>query len=270
MVTIADDFSLEKTVDSGQAFRCEKLDDKTYRFISAAHVLEIEERAPTQYALSVTSDEWVSYWADYFDLNRQYRPIREKAQAEGGFLGEAARFGAGIRILRQDPFEMLLTFILSQRKNIPAIIQSVRRMADVYGEPAPGAPGLRFFPTPKALAGVTEAEYRALGMGYRAPYLVDAVSRVLDGRLNLSKLQDADDATLITALMQVKGVGIKVANCIALYGYGRMTAAPVDVWIQRAIDQYFDGKNVFLQFGESAGILQQYVFYAMRRMPREE
>lgn len=272
LVTIIDDFSLEKTVDSGQAFRCEALDRDTFRFISAEHVLEITKRNDTEYAVSVTPEEWERYWVSYFDLARNYRTIRHQAEAQGGFLAEAARFGKGIRILRQEPFEILLTFIISQRKNIPAIIQAVNRLAETYGTafPMESSKPLYAFPTPQALSHVSEADYRALGMGYRAPYLVDAVRRVVEGCLDLEALKGADDVSLLEALMQVKGVGIKVANCVALYGYGRMTAAPVDVWIQRAIDRYFGGENVFLHFGESAGILQQYVFYAMRRMPRDK
>ena len=166
---------------------------------------------------------------------------------------------------------MLLTFILSQRKNIPAIRKAVEDLSQVYGEKQEVAgQTVFFFPSPEALKPVHEETFRQMGMGYRAPYLVDAVQRVVDQRLNLKELEQVSTPDLLHALMQVHGVGTKVAHCVALYGFGRMTSAPIDVWISRAIHEQFHDVNPFPAFGESAGIMQQYVFYAMHdHMPTE-
>lgn len=173
--------------------------------------------------------------------------------------------GAGIRILRQDAWEMLVTFIISQRKNIPAIQACVETLCTRYGAPLlqPGGNVLYAFPTAQALAAAGEQALRDCALGYRAPYVLAAAQAVAAGALDLAALETLPDARLLEALMQQHGVGIKVANCVALFAYGRMECAPVDVWIQRVIDQHYAGQNPFPAYG-NAGILQQWMFYFAR------
>lgn len=176
------------------------------------------------------------------------------------FLTQAEQAGRGLRILRQDPWEMLITFILSQRKNIPAIRSAVEKLAMLYGHPVNEM--LFTFPTPEELGRASEADLRAAGLGYRAPYVKDAADKVLSGELDLEALEKLDDESLFEKLMTVKGVGKKVANCICLFGFGRTSRAPVDVWIERAVS-LCGGVDPFPAFGEYAGIMQQYAFYYM-------
>lgn len=271
-VPIADDFDLLKIIDSGQNFRAFQEEDGTAFFITGKECLwirpaEAHGGEAQLFDVSVDPATWEKIWVPYFDLEHPVRPVREKALRQGGYLARAADFGTGIRILRQDPWEMLITFILSQRKSIPAIRTAVRQLSETLGERVSvAAHSVFLFPTPDRLAALDEPSLRALGLGYRAPYVQAAAQAVASGALDLNTLAEANDAVLLEALLATKGVGIKVANCVMLYGYGRMSSAPVDVWIQRAIDTHFSGENIFLEYGSDAGLLQQYVFYAMRRM----
>ena len=173
--------------------------------------------------------------------------------------------GAGLRILRQDPWEMLITFILSQRKSIPAITAAVEGLAQRWGTPIRTELETLFaFPDPAQLAEATEAELRACALGYRAPYVLDAVRKVSGGELDLEALGDLEDGELFQQLQTVLGVGKKVAECVCLFGYGRLSRVPVDVWIERAIREKCGGCEPFSRFGDDAGVMQQYVFYAMR------
>ena len=263
-VTIPDDFDLQKIAASGQAFRIAQT-PQGWRFLAGDKLLYLQPGSGDTYTASCTPEEWQSFWHRYFDLNRNYAAIRAAVPKQDAYLCAAARAGAGIRILRQDAWEMLVTFIISQRKNIPAIQACVETLCTRYGAPLlqPGGNVLYAFPTAQALAAAGEQALRDCALGYRAPYVLAAAQAVAAGTLDLAALETLPDARLLEALMQQHGVGIKVANCVALFAYGRMECAPVDVWIQRVIDQHYAGQNPFPAYG-NAGILQQWMFYFTR------
>ena len=133
-ITIADDFDLDKIIGSGQCFRPKKISENTYRFITGDHVVEITDEK-THFSVSCTKEEWDSIWHTYFDLDTNYRKIRESIPGEDKYLRTAAAKGAGIRILRQDKFEMLISFIISQNNNIKRISGIVERLCEGFGEP---------------------------------------------------------------------------------------------------------------------------------------
>lgn len=261
-VHIPDLFDLQKIADSGQCFRVAPLPDGAYRFITGEQVLYIRHTSGETYQVSCDRDVWERVWSPYFDLGRSYRELGKTIPPEDGFLNRAAGAGAGIRILRQDPWEMLITFIISQRKSIPAIRSVVELLSERYGTRIQTpAETLYAFPTPRQMENVCQEDYIACKAGYRAPYLCDAVERVLSGALDLEGIAALPDAGLIAALEEVKGVGVKVANCVALFAYGRTACAPVDTWIQKIIRQEYRGQNPFGGYGDAAGIMQQYFFY---------
>ena len=166
---------------------------------------------------------------------------------------------------------MLVTFIISQRKSIPAIAGAVEKLSERWGEPLKTPRETVFsFPTPERLRGVTEEELRACSLGYRAPYILDAVRRVTAGELDLGGLRKADDEARLRQLMTVCGVGKKVAACVALFGYDRQALAPVDVWIRRAMEEQWGGRDPFGDYGEAAGLMQQYVFFYIRSRGRRK
>lgn len=302
-ILFEDDFDLNKIADCGQCFRWE-FQNGVYRFVYREYVLDIQQMPglPDHFRVSCGAREWEDIWKNYFDMNRNYSKIRNRCtgtqlplvlssvpsdngnrsasnqeiSSHGGnacevitaqtFLDRAVKAGTGIRILRQDPWEMLITFIISQRKNIPAIRKAVQLLAQTYGHPI-GDTGSFSFPLPEDLRDVTAENLRELGLGYRAPYVRCAAQRVLDGRLNFDELQKLPDEELFSELMQVEGVGKKVANCVCLFGFSRTARSPVDVWISRAID-LCGGADPFPAFGDAAGIVQQYVFYFMKHPQR--
>lgn len=276
IITIEDDLDLKKIELSGQCFRVREFDGGIFRFITGDHVLYIRklpdntgEDTASRYEISCSTDEWQQVWEPYFDLGRSYCAIRERAEGKNAFVDTAMRFGRGIRVLDQDAWEMLVTFIISQRKNIPAISKSVNLIAERYGTPIETEfETIHAFPTPQQLAGATEEDLRGCSLGYRAPYVADAVRAVRSGDLDLSALEDLGDEELFEALQTVHGVGKKVSNCVCLFAYGRMSLVPVDVWIARAIDEECEGKDPFVAFGADAGIIQQYVFYYMTQRDR--
>lgn len=261
-VHIPDLFDLQKIADSGQCFRVAPLPGGTYRFITGDQVLYIRKTGEETYQVSCGRDTWAHIWSPYFDLGRNYRALSGAIPTEDTFLDLAARAGAGIRILRQDPWEMLVTFIISQRKSIPAIRAVVELLSARYGtELKTPTEILHTFPTARQMENVCLKDYIACKAGYRAPYLCDAVEQVLSGRLDLAGIADLPDNELIAALEGIKGVGVKVANCVALFAYGRTACAPVDTWIKKIIQQEYQGKNPFDRYGDTAGIMQQYFFY---------
>lgn len=259
-VTIRDDFDLSKIAASGQCFRAVPAGEG-WRFVTGRRVLHIRRKSLRRYEVDCTRYVWKHYWMPYFDLERDYQAIRSALPPEDAYLCAAAQYGVGIRILRQDPWEMLITFIISQRKNIPAIRHCVETLCLRYGEPlSAGNEVIHAFPTPAALLTAGEEGLNRCSLGYRTGYLLDAARRVSDGRLSLTELDKMSDEELLQALCEVRGVGKKVADCVALFGYGRVNCAPVDVWIQRVIRQQYGGVNPFPRYG-NAGILQQYLFH---------
>lgn len=269
-VRIPDLFDLQKITDSGQCFRVTLLPENTYRFITGKQVLYIQKTSEETYRVSCDETAWAHIWGPYFDLGRNYQEIRSAIPAEDTFLDQAAQAGAGIRILRQDPWEMLLTFIISQRKSIPAIRSVVETLSARYGTVIQTPfETLHAFPTAQQLKDVSPEDYIDCKAGYRAPYLCDAVNQVLSGSLNLEKMTTLPDAELISALEGVKGVGVKVANCVALFAYGRTACAPVDTWIQKVIRQEYQGQSPFARYGGTAGIMQQYFFYYAQKHKAE-
>jgi N-glycosylase/DNA lyase len=183
----------------------------------------------------------------------------------------------GLRLLRQDPWECLASFILSSTKQIVQIRQIVARLCEEFGEPIPVPPGepvAYTFPTAQNIAGTTEARLRACKMGFRAPYLLAAARMVADGRLDLASLRKLSRTEARLKLMEIPGVGGKIADCVLLFAYGFDTAFPVDVWIARALQQLYFPKQAATEkqlhafaasyFGPHAGYAQQYLFHYIR------
>lgn len=257
--TILDDFDLEKIIYSGQCFRPSYYDG-IGRFTYKNKILYVEQLSDCEYDFSCSEDEFDQIWSKYFDFGREYAPIRKSPK--DNFLKQSAEFSKGIRILKQDKFETLISFIISQRKSIPAIRSSVEKICEKYGEKIThGNDHFYAFPSPSILANAKESDLASCGLGYRVPYIIDASSKVASGEYNLEELNELTDDELFSALKEIKGVGDKVANCVMLFAYGRTSRAPVDTWIQKIMDTYYGGLNPFPQYKEAAGIMQQYAFY---------
>ena len=266
-ITVTDDFNLDKIIKSGQCFRAEKLVDGKYRFITGKHMVHILPIAPFLYEEECTKNEWNSIWHTYFDLDTNYKKIRESIDNADVYLQKAAEYSKGIRILRQDSFEMLITFIISQRKSIPAIRDAINKLC-IYGGEKIFHKNEEFlaFPTIETLHQMTIEELKSCSLGYRASYIQKTIDLLIQKQIHMNHWTNLSDEDLVEKLMEFPGVGIKVANCVALFGYYRVSRAPIDVWIDRVIQEVYEGNNPFTSYPVYAGIMQQYMFYYRREI----
>lgn len=259
----SEDFDLRKIMDSGQCFRLTERSPGQYRLLAGSKVLELEA-LPCGAMLRCSESEYQTRWQDYFDLTTDYTAFRAAVPARDRYLTAAAEFGRGIRILKQDPWEMLVTFILSQRKSIPAIKSSVEALCALCGEPLSN--GLFAFPAPEAVAACPESALAGCSFGYRTPYVRAAAELAASGTLNFPALTRLRDRKLHETLQTVPGVGPKVANCVMLFGFHRLTGFPRDVWINRVIDEHYGGKFPLRRYRGFEGVIQQYLFYYGRSL----
>lgn len=261
--------NLKQIADSGQCFRMNEISQGKYSLVALGEYVELFQIDENQIRILGTSQGQRPQWEDYFDLHYDYGAlVKELLECEDEFLRKAAAFGSGLRILRQDPFEVLISFIISQNKNIPAIKSAVEKLCEKFGEEKRWSedPKLIYhtFPTPESLAAAGKDALRALGLGYRDEYVLKAAQAVAEGRLDLHKLKSMDYEQIIEELMTLRGVGKKVANCVALFAFHQLRSIPVDVWIARILNQVYEGNFSWELYGDRAGIVQQYMFYYMR------
>ena len=273
----ADCFDLEQIMESGQCFRIYRLsvseeneDGVIYRATAANHTVLIRQESKnitntTLLTFLCSPDEYEQFWRHYFDLETDYRQYESAIDPEDLYLQSAFAFGSGIRILHQDPWEMLITFIISQRKNIPAIRQAVEALSKKCGTCIDEENEIYAFPTPEQLSALTLSDLQSLSLGYRAKYIYETTKQVADGSLDLTKWDLFSDNDLHKMLLSCYGVGEKVANCVALFGYHRIGAFPVDVWIDRIQKTYYNGHFPVEKYEGFAGIMQQYLFYYERK-----
>lgn len=187
-ISINDDFDLDKIIGSGQCFRPCKICDfpKTYRFVYGTHILYIIQTDKNTYDISCTEDEWNNIWNTYFDLSRNYGDIRKSIPTNDTYMFESAVDGKGIRILRQDKWEMLISFIISQRKSIPAIRSCIEKLCSKYGTKlSTDKEDIFLFPTAQQLMNASENDLAACGLGYRVGYILDAVRKVYFKEIDL-------------------------------------------------------------------------------------
>lgn len=261
-ITISDDFDLDKIITSGQCFRAKEIRNGLYRFITGQNVLYIRKMDTDQYDISCDECHWNNVWIPFFSLDIDYRGIRKQAAGKNHFIDLTINEGIGLRVLRQDPWEMLISFIISQRKSIPAISKAVNLIAEKYGTSiVTEYEQINTFPSALQLSSASSEELDECSLGYRTPYVLNAIQKVSSGELQMERLKTLDDNLLRQQLMQIHGVGQKVANCVCLFGFGRTGAVPVDVWIRRAIEEECSGHSPFECYGSTAGIIQQYVFF---------
>jgi N-glycosylase/DNA lyase len=271
MVVVPDrDFDIAKIAASGQCFRLNQTDENTFRLVAQGNELSIESRPSGSVRLNCSREEWDGVWRSYFDMETDYAAIREAIDPNDAYLSAAGAYGAGIRILRQDPWETLISFILSQRKNIPAIKRCVETLCARFGEPLAGAPDRRAFPSAHRLAEVDVDCYNKCALGYRSGYVHAAAQMVASGELDLSRLAVLPDGALMEALLSVPGVGKKIADCTMLFGFHRLNRFPVDVWIERVLTREYPAGFPLSRYAGSEGVLQQYIFYYERTRQRSK
>lgn len=252
-------FDLAMTLDCGQAFRW-KEDNGVWSGVAFGKRLKISKENESIVFFDTSKEDFENIWSDYFDFSRDYGKIIDDIKSDE-ILKKASDFGYGIRILNQEPFETLCSFIISQNNNIPRIKGIIDRLCKKYGQKIDD--DLYSFPDAETLSKLTVDDLSDIRMGFRAKYIIDASQKVASGEVNLSDLFSLDTDTARTELMRIKGVGPKVADCTLLFSLKHFDAFPKDVWIKRAVEVLFPQGLPECANGYK-GIVQQYIFYYSR------
>lgn len=259
-------FSVEKTFDCGQCFRFDPIGPGTVRGVVGKSAVTLRM---LDGAVEIEGSDDKEFWLRYLSLDTDYgeidRAICEALEGERDrqTVRSAVEYGAGIRILRQEPWETTVSFIISQNNNIPRIKKIIAALCELAGEEI--GDGEYAFPTAKALYDLGEDGIAATRCGFRAKYIFDAARRALDGSFDpeaVGKFANYEDADAY--MRQIAGVGPKVSACALLFGFGRLDAFPIDVWMKRLIANRFPDGLDHTRFGAYAGIAQQYLFYYER------
>lgn len=304
-------FRIEQIFDCGQCFRFEPVESARvltapleFEGVAYGKYVRFGQESPDRLIIyNTTPDEYERLWRHYLSLDTDYAAVRADiaagfAAACGGYdqvIVDAMECGSGIRILNQEPWETVCSFIISQNNNIPRIKGLISALSRECGEPAvlpsdasvpePAAtpqpvsipesaatpqtvsipePARYSFPTPESLLRLGEDGLAKLKVGFRAKYIYDAASRAADGRLDYDRIFAASTDDARELLCKVKGIGPKVANCALLFAFGKTDAFPIDVWIKRVLAEYYPQGLDITRLGPNAGIAQQYLFYYVR------
>lgn len=320
-------FDLKQIAASGQCFRLRETAPGRFSAVSGEKALTVVQEGDC-FSFHCSQEDF-PFWETYFDLHTDYGKVQEMISPKDPYLMAAARFGSGIRILRQDLWEMIITFVISQQRTIPKIREAVEQLSALYGHPIPGSGGgsgpipgetsasagragrgrvsglggglvsglgggpdgagqdqdasRRTFPTPEELNRASLDDLAALKLGYRAKYIKRLCQDAVEGTLNLERLSAMDYAQAMEYLTGFYGIGVKVANCVCLYGLHHIDAFPVDTWIQKILlREYYPRhprkyaalpraalypaivRDFFGRYRSCQGIMQQYIFYYER------
>lgn len=261
IISGVENFDLRQTFDCGQAFRWSELNETTWQGIALGRYIKIGKENGNIIIFDADEKEYEEKWRGYLDIDRNYAEIIDII-SENEVLKAAAMSNGGIRVLRQDPWEALCSFIISQNNNIPRIKGIIERLCELCGEKTDMG---YLFPSAEKIADMQPDDLAPIRSGFRARYIIDGAQKYISGGIDLEVIRNADIDTARAELKKITGVGDKVADCTLLFGFSRIDALPKDVWIKRAIAEYFDG-----HFPDSAakyaGIAQQYLFNYIRNL----
>lgn len=258
----ATNFDLAQICQSGQCFRMSKIGEDTYAVLAGKRYLEVRQQGE-ECCFACEKTEFENFWKKYFDLEQDYAVYRGRIDAADVYLNAAAVHGAGIRILNQDLWEMIVSFLISQQNNIVRIRRCIQNLCEAYGEKRQNARGEPYFtfPEPGALAGLCEDALKACNLGYRSKYVVRAARSVVSGELNLEEVSRMPYREAREVLLKLYGVGEKVADCICLFALHHLEAFPVDTHINQALEKHYGRGFPMKRYSGVQGVMQQYIFY---------
>ncbi len=270
------DFDTTHIFECGQCFRWRREPDGSYTGVVRGRVANVDYGNGRLVIRNATPEDFERIWFDYFDLGRDYAKIKQAVSIDG-IMKKAVEFGSGIRLLKQEPWETLISFILSSNNRIPRIMKIIDDISRLYGEELEyNGRSFYGFPDAQCLAARSLEEIQACRGGYRCAYIQRTAARAVSGEFDFLRLADLADLGASEArnyLMQLHGVGGKVADCVLLYSGTRYDVFPTDVWVRRVMEElYFKRETGFKEiqqfaaenFGEYAGMAQQYLFYYAR------
>lgn len=273
-------FELKDIFECGQCFRWKEQKDGSYTGIFRKNVINVKKAGKNLTFQGICEKDLKETVIEYFDLNRNYEEIKEKLSKIDEHMEKSIKYGEGIRILNQDLWEIIISFIISANNNIPRIKGIIERLSKNYGEL------IKFrgeeyytFPSPEQLKDVTVEEYRKLGLGFRDIRLYETTKMILQKEVDLKEIENNPNTTEIrNQLLRLSGVGPKVADCILLFStLKRFEVFPIDVWVRRVMNDLYIKKEdetkiskkqieeiAEEKFGNLAGLAQQYLFYWRR------
>lgn len=278
-------FDPKHIFECGQAFRWNLEDDNSYTTIAYGKVINVKKENNDIIISNTDINDFNNIWYNYFDLDRNYDNIK-KELSKDPILDEAIKFGEGIRILNQDPFEMIISFIISANNQIPRIKKSIELISQNYGEKInTKKTGGRFscledeyysFPTPDQLSKAKPEDLRDIcKVGFRDIRIVETSKIIANGDLDIEKIFEVNRDEGKEILMTLPGVGPKVSDCILLFAFNKEEAFPVDVWVKRVMEHFYLKEETNVKsigahgarlFGNLAGFAQQYLFYYAREL----
>mgnify|MGYP001179531827 CR=1 FL=1 len=282
-------FKLKQIFECGQIFRFEEITENDFIVIAFGKLIEIKEDKEDIRIYNTTEEDFNLIWLKYFDLDRDYSIIKEELSKDI-LLKQSIEFGYGVRVLNQDSFEMLLSFIISARNNIPSIRKTVNKISTKWGRKIEYKEKTYYaFPSIYEIKDAVLEEIQDTGASFRSKYIIDTIKNIYNARqerdnsnvsgeklllkYDLEYIKSLNDDECHQALQEFKGVGAKVADCVMLFSMGKTSAFPVDVWVKRAMIHFYGAEDSSLSkirifgrnnFGELAGFAQQYLFYHAR------
>lgn len=261
-IPLNSDFDIKHTLECGQVFRF-KPTDFGYRLYSMGHKADIYCQKDGTKIICKNKN----YFINYFDLDTNYAIIKSELDKQN--LSDAINYGAGIHILKQDPLETIISFIISANNNIPRIKKTIEKLCEGYGT---DCGDYYAFPTIEQLNNINLSFLKEIGCGYRAEYLIDTIKKL--NSFNFDEIECMDTSLARKKLIELKGIGRKVADCILLFGFYKTDVFPTDTWITKVYQDEFGDNNLSpikiseyysSKFGKLSGYAQQYMFYAKRK-----
>ncbi|AUN19200.1 8-oxoguanine DNA glycosylase [Clostridium botulinum] len=276
-------FELAHIFECGQCFRWYKTEEDSYIGVAYGKVIEVEKANNDVILHNATEEDFKNIWAEYFDLYRDYSEIKN-ILSKDEILAKSVEFGHGIRLLKQDPFEIIVSFIISANNRIPMIKKAIKNICERWGDPIEYKGNIYYsFPTVEQLKDATEDELKACSVGFRAKYIKDTVNKIYQNSIedceqyekeyDMLWIKNQQDDICHKVLQNYSGIGAKVADCVMLFSMEKYSAFPVDVWVKRAMQYFYLAPDVSLKkirdfgrekFGELSGFAQQYLFYYAR------
>lgn len=256
------DFSIEQIATSGQCFRIRKEEDGSFSTVASGIYLRIIQNKE-HVLFDCSETEFEEIWEPYFDLKTDYKKIKESVDKNDAYLTKAVNYGWGMRILNQDLWEIIITFLISQNNNIPRIRKSVAALCEKFGEKKRTTENKIYyaFPESEKLASAGIDGLAGLGLGYRDKYIYKMACSVSDGSFSLEKLKKQDTDTAHKMLTEQYGIGNKVADCIALFALHHIDAFPIDTHVKKILAKHYPDGFPYEKYKGYAGILQQYMFF---------
>ena len=257
-----DNFSLDQICRSGQCFRMREEEEGLYSVIAGDRFLRVRQ-VGKDCTFFCEEEEYEQFWKNYFDLDTCYADYIKKVNPRDTYLQKAIEFGSGIRILRQDLWEMIVSFLISQQNHITRIQRCINNICEKYGERKTNAHGEAYyaFPQPETLAFLPEDALKECNLGYRSKYVVRTARSVVSGEVDLERISGMAYRKAREELCGLFGVGEKVADCVCLFALHHLQAFPIDTHIRQVLDQHYKRGFPNRRYSGYQGVMQQYIFY---------